>query len=117
MNSRAARIKQATDKINSDMEAQDKPDRLSQAMEGAGQVARGVVNAAPTIANPGAAVASKAVDALRSIYGEHIPQSVLDAVEATKGAIGGAASRVAGAIGDATSNSGAVPVSSEDRPI
>jgi hypothetical protein len=117
MNSRAARIKQATDKINTDMEAQDKPDRLGQAMEGAGQVARGVVNAAPTIANPGAAVASKAVDALRSIYGEHIPQSVLDAVEATKGAIGGAASRVAGAIGDATSNSGAVPVSSEDRPI
>ena len=120
LNMRAAKVKAAVDKINSDMEAQDTPSRTDQAIEGAKQVGKGVVGALPTLAAPITAIpgiASKVGDALSSIYGEHIPQSVLDAVEATKGAIGGAASRAAGAVGDALSNKGAIPVDEEARPL
>ncbi len=44
MNSRAARIKQATDKINADMEAQDQPSRMAQAIEGAKQIGGAVAS-------------------------------------------------------------------------
>jgi hypothetical protein len=45
MNARAARVKAATDKINADMEAGDKPSKVDQAVEGVKQVASGVAGA------------------------------------------------------------------------
>lgn len=118
-NSRAARIKAATDKIDSNMSAQDTPSRTDQALEGAKQAGTGVLNLAKGVAEggPQIAVASKALDALKSIYGDHIPQSVKDAVVNAGGAIKDIAGRAASAVGRGVSNQGAIPVDGSDSPL
>jgi hypothetical protein len=123
LNSRAARVKAATDKIDSDMEAGDKPSRTDQAVEGAKQVGKGL-NSYVTGGGPagmlmhGAEAVGGAVGAaLSSIYGQHIPKSVVDAVEATKGAIKTGADYAAEGVSGRMTNKGAIPIDEGDRPL
>ena len=118
-NARAARIKAAADKEAADKADASKPGLLSKVTEGAIQVGKGLgedgdINPVKIVAKK---VGSTAADALSSIYGEHIPQSVVDAVQATKGAIGGAVDSVTGAVKRGVSSPGAIPVDPEDRPL
>jgi len=120
-NARAARIKAAADKEAADKAEAAKSGLLSKVTEGAIQVGKGLgedgdINPVKIVAKK---VGSTAAGALKSIYGEHIPQSVVDAVEATKGAISGAVDTVGDAVKRRVSNpnAGAIPVDAEDRPL
>ena len=118
-NARAARIKAAADKDKAAADEAAKPGLLSKVTEGAVQIGKGLgedgdINPIKIVAKK---VGSTAADALSSIYGEHIPQSVVDAVQATKGAIGGAVDSVTGSAKRGVSNPGAIPVDPEDRPL
>jgi hypothetical protein len=123
LNSRAQKVKAATDKINADMEAGDKPSTIDKVAQGALDVGRGaakfVEEGGPVgaIGNAAAKIGSTAYNALKSIYGEHIPQSVIDAVQSTvdegKARYGSSARNIR----DAVSNKGAIPVDEGDRPL
>ena len=123
LNSRAQKVKAATDKINADMEASDKPSTIDKVAQGALDVGRGaakfVEEGGPVgaIGNAAAKIGSTAYNALKSIYGEHIPQSVIDAVQSTvdegKARYGSSARNIR----DAVTNKGAIPVDEGDRPL
>jgi len=120
LNSRAQKVKAATDKINADMEASDKPGFVDKAVE-AGKTIAGGVSKLPT---PGEAVVGAVKGAygalgtaLDKIYGEHIPPSVVEAVQGVidegKARYGSSARNIR----DAVSNRGAIPVDENDRPL
>jgi hypothetical protein len=120
LNSRAQKVKAATDKINSDMEESDKPSTLDKMAAGAVQIGKGIAETggpAGIVTGIASKLGSTAYNALKSIYGEHIPQSVIDAVQGT---IDEGAARYGSSarnIRDAATNRGAIPVDDNDRPL
>lgn len=123
LNSRAARVKTAVDAINTKMEEGDKPTTMSKIGEGAKQVAQGVDKFMDNGGITGAVgtamskAASGAVDVLKGIYGRHIPQGVVDAIQDQ---IDETKQRVGSSVRNATrdvQNRGAIPVDDNDRPL
>lgn len=120
LNSRAARVKAATDAIDKKMTALDEPSTLDKIGEGAARVAKGVVDTggpAGVVTGIAGKLGSTAYNALKAIYGDHIPQSVVDAVQATKDKVGDVAAGARDAVVGAVSNKGAIPVDENDRPL
>jgi hypothetical protein len=120
INARAARVKAAADKIDADMTASEQPGVLDKVGEGAARIAKGVAETggpAGVVTGIASKIGNTAYDALKAIYGDHIPQSVVDAVQSTKDKVKGAAGAVGDAVSDAVSNKGAIPVDENDRPL
>lgn len=125
LNSRAAKVKAATDKINSDMEASEQPSTLDKVGAGALEVGKGLAKVPGEVASlPGkvagvyGAVGSKVAEVLRDKYGVKIPQGAIDAVDAIidegKARYGSSARHIAD---DAESAAGALPVDDYGRAI
>jgi hypothetical protein len=120
LNSRAQKVKAATDKINADMEASDQPSTLDKVAAGAVKVGEGIAKTggpAGVVTGIASKLGGTAYNALKAIYGDHIPQSVIDAVQATKDKVGDAAAGARDAVVGAVSNKGAIPVDENDRPL
>lgn len=121
LNSRAARVKTAVDKINADMEESDKPGFVDKAVEAGKTIASGV-SKLPTI--PEAAVGgvktaygllSKAfptvpVDMLKEV----VPTELVERVGSDLSKIN---SLVSGKLNNPAKNPGAIPVEETDRPL
>jgi hypothetical protein len=125
LNSRAAKVKAATDKINADMEASDQPSTLDKVGAGALEVGKGIAKVPGEIATLPSkvagvygAVGSKVAEVLRDKYGVKIPQGAIDAVDAIidegKARYGSSARHIAD---DANSAAGAIPVDDYGRAI
>lgn len=129
MNTRAAHVKAARDKAAMEENATKTPSRMDQAIEGAKQVGKSIAGATEGVtladaANPRYAMARrlgpKVADALSNIYGEHIPQSVLTAIEDTKSAFVSNNAKISSDLrrgADALSNKGAIPDDSYNSPM
>lgn len=126
LNSRAARVKTAVDKINTDMEESEKPGFLDKAAEGAKTIGAGIAKL-PTVPEAAAgavkAVGGGAIKLLDKIYGEHIPPGVLDAMipEELKQRVGSDLAKidslVSSKFNNPAKNPGAIPVDDGDRPL
>jgi len=126
MNARAARVKTAVDKINTDMEESEKPGLGSKLAEGASQIGKGLTGEGDI--NPlkiaGKAVGTGVLKVLDSIYGEHIPESVKNMTvkdllsDELRERAGSEINQVKEIVGRNMSNrGGAIPVDDNDRPL
>ena len=123
MNARAMIAKRAQEAMDKKMTEEETPGFASRAAGAVDTIAGGVKKFADeggvtgAIGGAAKAVGGKALDALRAVYGQHIPQSIVDAVQRAGNVTTGAAEDAVGDASDLFKNRGAIPVDANDRPL